>query len=193
MFQLQVKMDTTTGKTADYYNVHVWAALTKDGIGPQILDLGKTDATGMVTYKGQWIPSDAGDWTMVLHAQPTSGGEVVSQLYQWVVAAGLTATKPPRSQAVSVQLIDWTTQDLTQARVGDTWQLFVSGPPQAGVFIWGTYNGTPLTEVQIGTTDLQGNFTVAGKWTDTDAGDWVEYYAVGRLQWPSSLAFTVHP
>jgi hypothetical protein len=193
LFQLQVKMDTTTGKAADYYGVQVYAWLTRDGVQQPHLDLGTTDSTGMVTYQGQWQPGDVGNWTMVLHAQPTSGGEVVSQVYQWVVAAGLTAARPPRSQPVTVQLIDWTTQDLTQARVGDTWQLFVTGPPQAGVFIWGTYNGAPLTEVQIGTTDLDGNFTVADKWNDSDAGQWIEYYSVGRMQWPSSLSFTVQP
>lgn len=192
-FQLQVKMDTTTGKTGDYYGVHVYAGMTKDGVQQSNLDLGITDNTGMVTYKGQWQPGDVGDWTMVLNAHPTSGGNIISQVYQFTVAAGLTASRPPRSQAVSVQLIDWTTQDLSQARVGDTWQLFVTGPPQAGVFIWGTYNGQPLTEVQIGTTDLNGNFTLADKWNDTDAGEWVEYYSVGRMQWPSSLSFTVQP
>jgi hypothetical protein len=193
LFQIQVKMDTTTGKTADYYGVHLYAAMTKDGVPEPNLDLGTTDSTGLATYRGQWQPGDAGDWTMVLNAHPTSGGNIISQPYQWVVAAGLTSTRPPRTQPVSVQLIDWTTQDLTQARVGDTWQLFVTGPPQAGVFLWGTYNGAPLTEVQIGTTDLDGNFTIADEWHDADAGQWVEYYSVGRMQWPASLSFTVQP
>jgi hypothetical protein len=61
------------------------------------------------------------------------------------------------------------------------------------VFLWGTYNGTPLTEVQIGSTDLDGNFTLADTWNDSDAGQWVEYYAVGRYQWNSALSFTVQP
>jgi hypothetical protein len=192
-FQLQVKMDTTTGQATDYYGVRVWAELTLNGIPQPDLDLGFTDGGGLVTFKGQWQLGDVGTWSMYLHASPTTGGQVDSQLYQWTVSGTKAGTGAPRSGAVSVQLVDWTSGDLSQARVGDKWQLFVNGPPQAGVFIWGTYNGTPLTEIQLGTTDLNGDFTIADTWSAADAGAWVEYYAVGRFTWPGSLTFTVQP
>jgi hypothetical protein len=190
-FQLQVHMDTSTGAATDYYAVHVWAELTRDQVQQPNLDLGSTDGTGYVTYKGQWQTSDVGNWTMFVHAQPTTGGDVVSQLYQWNVTDQAGRPGAPRPAAVSVQLRDWTSGDIHNAHVGDTWQVIISGPPNQPVFIWGTQNGAALAEVQLGSTDDNGNFTLAGTWTPAELGDWVEFYAVGRFQWPSSLAFTV--
>jgi hypothetical protein len=192
-YQLQVHMDTTSPAVADYYAVHVWAELTKNQGDQPHLDLGFTDAKGTVTYTGQWGAGDLGNWTMFLHAQPTTGGDVVSQLYQWTVGDRQDRTSVPRPQAVSVQLIDWTSGDLGNAHVGDKWQLFVSGPPNEPVYLWGTFNGAVLAEVQLGTTDENGNFTGADVWGDDVAGDWVEYYAVGRFPWASSLVFRVQP
>lgn len=193
LFQLQVHMDTTTGAAADYYAVHVYAELTLNGVAQANLDLGSTDGTGIVTFKGQWQATDAGNWTMLLHAVPTTGGDVQSQLYQWSVVDRNQPGPPARTPAVSVTLNDWTSGDLNNAHAGDTWQLIVTGPPNAPVYLWGTYNGAALAEQQIGTTDDSGNFTIADKWTAAHVGDWVEYYAVGRFTWPGSLAFSIRP
>ena len=192
-FQIQVHMDTTTGQVTDYYATKVWAELTHNGAPQANLNLGYTDGTGLVTFLGQWEASDVGQWTMTLHAEPTTGGEFVSQLYRWTVAAAAAPSAGQRPTAVTVALNDWTSGDLNHARVGDTWQLFVSGPPQSAVFIWGSHDGTPLTEIQLGTTDLSGNYTLAGTWSASEAGAWVEYYAVGRFTWAGNLAFTVQP
>ena len=192
-YQLQVKMSTTTGQVADYYQVTVWGEMFKDGVPQPKLQLGTTDGTGTVTYKGQWQTSDAGNWSMYLHANPTTGGEVVSQIYQWSVIDRAQAPGGPRAQPVTVQLTNWTTGDINNSHVGDHWQLFVTGPPMAAVYLYASHNGAQQVETEIGQTDPQGYFTVANAWAAADAGAWVEYYAVGRLLWDGWLTFNVQP
>lgn len=192
-YQIQVKMSTATGKAADYYGVKVWGEMFQDGAPRPHLDLGTTDGAGVVTYKGQWQTADAGNWTMYLHADPLTGGEVVSQVYQWSVVDRSQALGGRKPQAVTVQLKNWTTGDINNSHVGDHWQLFVTGPPRAAVYLYSSQNGAQQTERQIGTTDPAGNFTVADAWTAADSGAWVEYYAVGRLLWDGWLTFNVQP
>jgi hypothetical protein len=190
-YQLQVKLSTTTGKLADYFAVRVWAELARDQMQQANLELGTTDSTGLVTYKGQWGDSDAGAWSMFLHAVPTTGGDVVSQQYQWTVAASLVKHPGIVQTAVTVQLLNISTGDVNDSSVGDGWRLTVTGPPGAAVYIAPTHDGTPLPEAQLGITGTDGVFTLEGAWSKADAGEWVEHYAVGRFTWPSSLHFVV--
>lgn len=192
-YQIQVKMSTTTGNTADYYNVHIWGVVTKDGVLQTNFEFPNTDSTGMTTRVAQWGATDNGNWSMTLHAAPSTGGELVSQVYQWAVNVPKASGGVARPPAVTVQLKDWTSGDINNAHVGDTWQLFITGPANAPVTMWGTYNGAALSEAEIGSTDGTGNFTIADKWTSDDAGVWVEYYSVGRFQWLGSLTFTIQP
>jgi len=192
-FQIQVKMSTTTGHESDFYNVHIWGVVTKDGVLQSNYEFNNTDSTGLTTRVAQWGATDNGNWAMTLHAAPATGGELVSQVYQWAVNLPRTASGGTPPPAVTVRLVDWTSGDLNNAHAGDTFQLFITGPANAPVSMWGTYNGAALSEVQIGTTDAAGNFTLADKWQASDAGAWVEYYSVGRFQWLGSLTFTIQP
>lgn len=192
-YRLQVHMDMNTGQAADSFNVHIYLVLTKDGIAQPHFDMGHTDATGYVTYIGQWAASDQGQWTMFVHADPSTGGDVESIEYQWTVAQAGRQTAGPTTPAVSVQLQNTTTFSLSNNTVTDQWQLTVSGPPDAPVYVWATHDGAALAEIQLGTTDAAGHFTLNGSWGPADAGDWTEHYAVGHFVWPGSLVFTIQP
>lgn len=192
-FQIFVQMDTTTGNVNDYFQVQIFAAMTKDGVSQPQLTLGETDHTGSVTWAGTWQATDTGNWTMVVHAQPFTGGDITSSIVTWSVGTQTTTGQGPTTTAVKVTLINWTTQDLTNNHAGDTWQLWVSGPANSPVNMWGTQNGQALSEVTLGTTDSFGNYTIAGKWEATEVGNWVEYYSVGHFQMQGSVNFTVQP
>jgi len=192
-YQLQVKMDTSTGKVTDYYAVRVYAELAQDGVQQPNLELGTTDGTGLVTYKGQWGANEDGAWTMFLHALPTTGGDVVSQQYQWTVAPRVVKQPGAHQPAVTVQVLNLTSGNLQNSSVGDQWRVEVTGPPGAGVYLWPAQDGAVLPEAQLGTTGTDGRFTLEGIWKKPDAGDWVEHYAVGRYTLPSGIAFTVQP
>lgn len=192
-FQLVVRLDTTTGNAADYFNVLVYAELTQDQIQQPDLTLGRTDHTGTILYKGQWSDTDAGHWTMFIHAQPTTGGDVISQLYQWTVQGPGGATGGGRQQAVTVQLQNLTSLDVNDNAVGDNWRLTVRGPINEPVYTWATHNGQSLGENQLGSTDGAGTFVLDGVFDVATVGDWVESYAVGRFNWTGNLVFSVTP
>lgn len=192
-FQLVVRMDTTTGHVADYFNVHIYAVMTLNGISQPNLELGHTDASGSVTYRGQWQASDVGSWTMHVHADPTTGGDVVSIPYSWTVSDVYRAPSAGLRPIVTVQLVNVSSGSLNNNRSGDLFQLTVSGPPNQPVYISGTHDGQTLSEVEIGTTDGSGAYILQATWSDQDIGDWVEYYRVGSYAWRGSLQFTVEP
>lgn len=192
-FQLVVRMDMTTGLTSDWFNVHIWAVMTVNGVAQPNLDLGHTDSTGSVTYRGQWQTSDIGQWTMYVHAVPTTGGELVSIQYSWTVSDTIRRQPNTLVPVVNVQLVNISSGTLSNNRAGDLYQLTVTGPPDQPVYITGTRDGFPFTEVQIGTTDATGTLSVRAAWGAGDTGAWVEQYAVGRYPWAGSLVFTVQP
>lgn len=192
-YQLVIHMDMGTGAVADYYHVHIFAVLTKDGVAQPNLELGYTDHTGVVVYRGQWGPADVGNWTMYVHADPTTGGDVVSILYSWNVGSAFRQPAGPTQPAVTVQLHNLTTGVNTFNHSGDGWQLLVTGPPNAPVNIFATHDGQALAEVEVGSTDGNGNFVLNGAWGDGDVGQWTENYVVGRFAWQGQLNFTVKP
>jgi len=192
-YQLQVKMDTTTGHEADVLAVHVWGEMNLNQQDQANLEIGDTDWQGLVTYRGQWGFADAGNWTMWVHAVPTTGGDVMSQLYQWTVLEGGRAPLGPSHSAVMVQLQNTSSGDISNNHAGDNWVLSVTGPPSAPVYIWAWKDGQALPEVQLGDTDATGTFNLPGAWLPADVGDWTEHYAVGHFVWAGALHFTIQP
>ena len=192
-FQIVVQMDTTTGAVNDYFQVHVYAEVSKDGVPQVNFEFPDTDHTGATTHPGQWQASDAGNWSMVVHAVPLSGGNVVSSAIGWVVSTSSGPAPAPAPAAVTVKLVNWTSGDLANSHSGDTWQLFITGPPNQPVYIWPTHNGTPLNEATLGSTDASGAYTLADKWSDADLGQWVEFYGVGRFLMQGNISFTIQP
>lgn len=192
-FQIVVQMDTTTGNVNDYFQVHIYAEMTKDGVTQTNLEFNDTDHTGSTTDTAQWTQSDVGNWQMTVHAVPFGGANIVSSPVSWSVATSTAPALGPTVPAVTVQLKNWTSGDLGNSHSGDTWQLFITGPPNQPVYIWPTHNGTALNEATLGTTDATGNYTIADKWSDTDIGQWVEIYGVGRFLMQGNISFTIKP
>lgn len=190
-FQIFVQMDTTTGHANDYFQVQLYAQMTKDGVQQPNQQLPQTDQTGSSTFTGVWQSTDTGNWQMAVFAQPFTGGQVEYSYVTWSVGAQRTQTGPPAAAAVKVTLINWTSGNLANNHSGDTWQLFVSGPANADVYLWPTHNGVALSEATLGQTDSFGNFNLAGKWADTEIGDWVEQYGVGHFLQLGNTTFTV--
>lgn len=190
-FQIVVQMDMTTGHANDYFQVQLYAQMTKDGVQQPNQPLPQTDQTGSSTFTGVWQSTDTGNWQMAVFAQPFTGGQAEYAYVTWSVGTQRTQTGPPAAAAVKVTLINWTTQDLSNNHSGDTWQLFVSGPANADVYLWPTHNGVALSEATLGQTDSFGNFTLAGKWEDTEIGTWVEQYGVGHFLQLGNTTFTV--
>lgn len=192
-FQIVVQMDTGTGAINDYFNVRVYINVWKDGIPQPDMDPNPTDHTGATTFTGTWQSTDTGNWSMVAHGVPVTGGDVNSPLVQWSVGGLPFDTHNPKQATVTATLFNYTSGDLGNNHVGDTWQIFVSGPANSPVYLWGTYNGASLAEVTLGNTDSFGNFNLAGKWADSEIGDWVEIYAVSHFQMVGNISFTVLP
>lgn len=192
-FEIIVQMDTTTGNANDYFQVAVTVTMVKDGFTQPDLNLGETDHTGAVNYTGTWQATDTGNWFLLAHATPSTGGQIDSSEVQWSVAAQPTGGTGPTQTAVKATLINWTSGNLANNHSGDKWQLFVSGPANSPVYLWPTHNGVALTEVTLGTTDSFGNFNLADLWSDADIGDWVEHYGVGHFQMVGNLTFTILP
>lgn len=190
-FQIVVQMDMTTGNVNDYLGVHVYAEVTRDGVVQTNFEFPDTDHTGMTTHPGQWKAGDVGNWSMLVHAVIFGGANIVSNAVTWAVATTTTPAPGPTGPRVEVVLKNWTSGDISNNHSGDTWQLFVYGPPNSDVYIWPTHDGTPLNEATLGTTDANGAFTVADKWSDVDIGQWVEIYGVGHFLMQGNLAFTI--
>lgn len=192
-FQIVVQMDMTTGNDNDFFQVHVYAEVSKDGVVQTNYEFPDTDHTGSTIHTGQWGATDTGNWQMLVHAVPVTGGNVQSTPLTWTVTTATQAPPGPTQTAVKVTLINWTSGNLANNHSGDTWQLFVSGPANADVNLYPTQNGNALSEVTLGQTDSFGNYTIAGKWEDTEIGDWVEHYAVGHFEQLGNTTFTVKP
>lgn len=192
-FEIVVQMDMTTGQVNDYFQVHIYAEVSKDGVTLPNFEFNDTDHSGSTTRTGVWQATDTGNWSMVVHAVPVTGGNLISSPVTWSVGTQSTTGQGPTGATVKVTLINWTSGNLANNHSGDTWQLFVSGPPNSPVNLWATQNGQALSEVTLGNTDSFGNYTIADKWHDSDIGQWSEHYAVGHFEQSGSISFTILP
>lgn len=85
-----------------------------------------------------------------------------------------------------------TSGDNSNFRVGDRWQIRISGaPPNAPVSVNGGVNGENASS-QMGSTDPSGNFTLNGQMTQDQVGNWAEAWRVDN-QVVGTFRFTVSP
>jgi hypothetical protein len=84
-----------------------------------------------------------------------------------------------------------TSGDNTNFKVGDRWQILVTGPPNAPVSFNGGRNGENQVH-PMGSTDSTGKFTLNGQMGQGEIGDWAEAWRVNN-QIVASFSFHVLP
>lgn len=199
------------------FNLYAGATITayfaRDGELLAPINLGKTDTSGALHYKGTWPQGSEGDYSISFTTTTTDGRILEGwTLTATVDAAGAgftpnpaplpppitsptpTPTPTPTPQQpgiVTVALSNLTRPGDTEYQIGDQWQLDVTGPPQQNIVIGGTLDDAALTPVVAGKTDAAGRWTLTGQFTRGDVGDWIETYSVGPVVWNGNLAFTV--
>ncbi len=162
----------------------------QDASGNKIIEMGKTDALGFLrfglTFDDGWI----GKWALSLELNRDQGGAFRNTI-EFVVDAS-TAGPVPSDAPLFATLANLTerARDLN-FRVGDRWELVVTGKHDKDVEISGTYNRQPLTPLVLGQTNSAGRFVLDGSMSEAEVGDWTEQYKVGGEQVPGGFTFTV--
>lgn len=197
-FAIDVAIDPNGLQLDQYYKVSVemdpW---TETGPRPHV-QLGETDLFGKLTYQGQWITGDSGNWGATFYTTTTKGAMIAGPTLSWIVSpplpapgSGVTRGTPRPFSLVTVTLTNATTGNAQVFHVGDTWNLVVTGPAGADVDVAALKDGVSLVPVTLGQTDASGTYKTSGTFTAADVGAWQEYYVVGRFSWPGNLQFTV--
>lgn len=180
------------------------------------IDFGSTDSNGILCMAGIWGLDAPGDWGMTIYQTWPDGHILAGDTIHWLVSplplgqtlpqialnlprfVGFTPTQcqgnPPPSSVVSVSLQNLTNPGSTNYSVGDSWLLTVNGEASQVVEVSALQNGNALPWEQLGSTDVNGVFTLQGSIPDvTYVGAWSEFYQVGSVRWQGSLDFTVSP
>jgi hypothetical protein len=106
------------------------------------------------------------------------------------IGGGSTGGSTGSSFPVSVRLINNTGGSNSQFNVGDSWQLMITGPPNAQVSAAATQNGTSLGTTSMGVTNANGQLLLTGTMSAAQAGTWTESWTVGG-QAAGSISFSV--
>jgi len=103
-------------------------------------------------------------------------------------AAGSTS---PGGLALSFAFTNLTSGDNTNFKVGDRWQIDITGPPNAPVSMNGGRNGENNLH-QMGVIDSSGRFKLNGQMGQGEIGSWTEAWRVNN-QIIASFSFRVQP
>jgi hypothetical protein len=169
----------------DYFNLVITGAQpnqvvqiggSANGNQLPISNLGTTNSQGSLTATGQETASDVGTYVETLYF----AGTPLSYNF-FVVNGPVIALKNTTHPALSPDFIE-----------GDSFQLDIIGPPNEGVTIGGTFNGTQLPVSSLGATDSNGNLAVTGTLQASDVGNWTETVSVNGVNaTPNPLSFIV--
>lgn len=94
------------------------------------------------------------------------------------------------SSPVSVRLVNSSGGSNSAFKVGDSWQIIVTGPPNSQVVAGATQNGASLGSTPMGVTNAQGQLVLTGTMGSSQVGNWVETWTVGGKS-AGSISFTV--
>jgi len=128
----------------------------------------------------------------MLAGQATPTVETAGNIYgtSLTIGGGSTGGSTGSSFPVSVRLINNTGGSNSQFNVGDSWQLMITGPPNAQVSAAATQNGTSLGTTSMGVTNANGQLLLTGTMSAAQAGTWTESWTVGG-QAAGSISFSV--
>ena len=95
------------------------------------------------------------------------------------------------SGALSVKIVNNTAGGSASTfRIGDSYTVTVTGPPNSPVTVSGTQNGVAFGPSAQGNTNASGVLTVTGTMPSNNTGPWVENWSVGGVN-AGSISFTV--
>ena len=103
---------------------------------------------------------------------------------------GPAPTPQATNYPLSVRLVNTSGGSNSSFNVGDSWQIVVSGTPNAPVTASATQNGTSLGTSSMGTIGSNGQLVITGTMTAAQAGNWTESWSVGG-QNAGSVSFSV--
>jgi hypothetical protein len=109
------------------------------------------------------------------------------------VAPASSGTPAPAagSYSAGVRLTNQSGGSNSSFNVGDSWQIIVTGPPNAQVTANATQNGAVFgTNTPMGTIGSNGQLVLSGTFTASEAGTWNETWMVGG-QSAGSISFAV--
>ncbi len=81
----------------------------------------------------------------------------------------------------------------TDFKVGDSFRVSITGPPNQTVTCSAVWNGTDMGTTAYGSTSSTGTFTQTGTMPADVVGTWTEIWRVGPVQSTPTLVFTVSP
>jgi len=91
---------------------------------------------------------------------------------------------------ITVRLVNSSGGSNSSFKVGDSWQIVVTGPPNAQVAASATQNGASLGTSNMGVINSQGQLVLTGTMTAAQVGNWVEAWTVSG-QSAGSIFFAV--
>lgn len=101
-----------------------------------------------------------------------------------------TGSASSTSYPLSVRLVNSSGGSASSFNVGDSWQIIISGPPNASVQASASQNGTSLGTTTMGTIAANGQLVLTGTFTASQVGSWSESWTVGG-QSAGSISFSV--
>lgn len=103
---------------------------------------------------------------------------------------GAPSTGGGSSSQASVSLVNKSGGSNSSFNIGDSWQIVVTGAPNAQVQASASQNGTSLGTSPMGTIGSNGQLVLTGTFAAGQAGSWVESWTVGG-QNAGSISFSV--
>lgn len=98
---------------------------------------------------------------------------------------------PAISAAPSVRLVNSSGGSNSSFNVGDSWQIIVTGPPNATVSASASQNGASQGSSTMGTIGSGGQLVLSGTMSAAQAGNWTETWTVGTSP-AGNISFTVN-
>jgi len=114
-----------------------------------------------------------------------------AQVYGGPSELGVVSSSPGEGVVPTVRLVNTSGGSNSTFNPGDSWQIIVTGAPNAQVTASSTQNGTSVgSSTPMGTIGSNGQLVLTGAFAASQAGNWVENWRVGNVP-AGSISFSV--
>lgn len=136
----------------------------------------------------------AGQLASMISAQatPLAGSPNLAGNNPYATPAQVNGDPVPVTSSVTptVRLVNSSGGSNSSFNVGDSWQITITGSPNAVVQASATQNGTSLGTTNMGTIGANGQLVLTGTFAASQVGSWTESWMVGS-QSAGSISFSV--